>query len=45
MINEELILEGEEAEEFEEALKRGLSSKEIKELEEAEEFYKKHCRL
>lgn len=45
MTNEELILEGAEAERFEKTLKKGLSRKEMKELEEAEEFYKKHCKL
>jgi hypothetical protein len=45
MTEKELILEGEDAKRFASSLSKELSKEQKKELEEAEEFYKKHCEL
>jgi len=41
----ELVLEGKDAQSFENAFTKKLSDAEIKEIENAEALYKKHCKL
>lgn len=45
MTEKELVLEGKDAEKFEDDFTRDLSIEEKKELDEAEELYKKNCKL
>jgi hypothetical protein len=45
MNRKELILEGKDAINFENAFTRKLSADEMKEIENAEALYKKHCML
>ncbi len=45
MTEKELVLEGEDAKRFARSFSKPLTKEEEKELAEAEEFYKKNCKL
>ncbi|MGH9923522.1 MAG: hypothetical protein ACRD38_12295 [Nitrososphaerales archaeon] len=45
MTEKELVLEGEDAKRFVRSLSKELTKEEKREIEEAEKFYTKHCKL